>query len=315
MLPPARTSAPRLALPRDRDPTGQGWRPCCPRPHHTNQLFSGKSWERHPQGLGGTNRPPLPLSPILPPAGPELRCPGMEKNLCRERSPREPSLGTAARETPPGSPAEPRWRRVAPGMGTDGQGTVTNSDLSRFPVPILPTRAALPRPATPEATLERDPVGRGPRSPPAPGRTQRRDGGAGQRERRTRDSGARDTAIRCGSGARAPRSPELTHHWNMLGVGRGGRSAAGRAARGPGASLCALPPPLLFSFSFFFPPYFFSFPSPLSPRWSLEMDGRAGRLTLALPFWPVPSPPAPADGQLSSVPRARSLRVTPHTSP
>lgn len=143
---------------------------------------------------------------------------------------------------------------------------MTNSVLSRFPMPTLPTRAALSRPVTPEATLERDPVGRGPRSPPAPGRTQCRDGGAkaaGVEDTGRRSRGHQDSVReRSRSGAQAPRSPEITHHWNMLGVGRGGRSAAGRAARGPGASLCALPPPppLLFSF-FFFLLFLFSLPS------------------------------------------------------
>lgn len=167
-MPRPRASAPRLALPWHGTPAGRAGDPAAPGPSTQTSSFQGKAGKGIPRDWGAP-RPPLPVAPILPPAGPELRCPGMERNLCRERSPE-----SLLRVPRPGDPAwEPRRAAAAGGSlvgwGQTDRGRMTHSVLSRFHTPIVPTRAALPRPATPGVKRERDPVGRDPRSPPALG--------------------------------------------------------------------------------------------------------------------------------------------------
>lgn len=293
-------------------PPSRAGGPAVPGPTTQTSSFQGKA----PPGIGG-HQPAVPA-----------RCSHPASHQAGAPVPRDGEKfvsGVEPQRAFPGVLRPGRPRLGAPQSRSGGRqdgdrrtGQITNAVLSRFPMPILPTRAALPRPATPEATLERERVGRGPLSPPVPGKTQRRDGGAGQRDRRTRDSGTGDPGIRCGSGAgagfglrAARRSLTTGTCWDWDGAAA---PLLAGTARGPGSSLSALPPLLIF-----FPPYFFSFPSPLSPRWSLEMDGGAGRLTLALPLCAVPpsrprrrTPPQCSQGkEFKGDTRHVSLRTLP----
>lgn len=273
MFPPPWASAPRLALPWDRDPTGQVWlppRPRSPRPRHTNQSFAGKGWERHLLSPGGGALTASPC-PVPPPRFPPCRRAGAPvprdgRGLRWEWTPREPSPGYPG----PGVMGEdPAWElSVEPGRGgasLPARGQTDRGQTPSFvpsPSAASPAQVALSQPAAPGASLGRDPAGRGPghtsegtrwkgdrAAPQAPGRAQRRDGGAGRRERRAGDTGSQTVLELGGSGAGAglglpaPRQSLTTGtcwEWD----GAAAPLLAG-AARGPGASLCPLPPPLL----------------------------------------------------------------------
>lgn len=278
-------------------PPGRAGGAAVPGPTTQTRSFQGKAGKSIPRDWGAPAGRACLLAPVLPPAGgaPVLRdgekfVSGAEPQRAFPGVPGTPRLG---------DPKSRDGGRVALGWGQTDRGQMTNSVLILFPMPTLPTRAALPRPATPEATSRGTRCG-GHLAVP---RLRAGPSGFGQREQRTRDGEARDTGTRCGSGTgaglglRAPRRSLTTGTcWEWDGA------AAPLLAGLP--AVRALLSLLFLLLLFFFLSFFFSLPTffpPLSPRWSLEMDGKAGRLTLALPLCPVP-PARPPSRQTRTSP-------------
>lgn len=124
---------------------GRAGGPAVPGPTAQTSSFQGKAGKGTPRDWGAPTGRPCPLPPSCLPPGRSSGAPGWREICVGSGAPESLPRGTAAGKTPPGSPAEPRW--WVAGWGQTDRGQMTNSVLSRFPMPILPTRAALPRPA------------------------------------------------------------------------------------------------------------------------------------------------------------------------
>lgn len=267
--------------------------------------------DRQPRG-GQRDRPPA--LPGVPGAGRALR---WERTPQKPGVPGVPRPAGDGRRPPPGALCRAAaGASGAPGTGTDGQGNDAVRPLSlshpQPPQPSSPFPASRSR-GTPRETLDgmetlRKGLGEegngGPlgRNPLQNGSEQ--DAGAEGRGQRVSDG------TRAGPGVPAPRQSLTTGTcWEWDGA------VAPLLAGLPAVRRFSLPSSSSSSVFFLFS-YFSLFP-PLALRGGAKRDGRAGRLTLALPLCPPP-PAAPAGRELLSAGRGRGrggLRVTPHTFP
>lgn len=249
-------------------------------------------WDRDPTAPATGTSPQGRGDAAVPRDGARL-APGADtpKSLSRGSPARRdgggPRLGALCRAGAGGS--------VAAGTGTDGQGTDGQGiDAILCPFPTRsPPPPSCPFPASRSGGHPSEGTRWGSRSPPGCGQ-----GGSGGQGTAALERGRNGAE---GLGLPAPRHSPLEHAGS--GTGRPLRCWPGLPA--VRALLSALFLFLLLFFFFFFPT-FPLFP-PLALRGGAKRDGRAGRLTLALPL--RPSPAAPAGRALPSAGRGSGRGV------